>query len=95
MDYSFVPYRCVEEIQNNTWVLPAIKLAKDLCCLFSEATSNFVHHQVVSFRGEMLRALDSNYQVSESGILYSLPSLIRTRIPNEFGKNLTWISQGN
>ena len=67
MDYSSVPYRCVEEIQNNTWVLPAIKLAKDLCCLFSEATSNFVHHQVVSFRGEMLRALDSNYQVSESG----------------------------
>ncbi|KAG8178428.1 hypothetical protein JTE90_019137 [Oedothorax gibbosus] len=37
--------RCIEEVKNDKWVLPALKQIREICNLYSEAPPNFNHAQ--------------------------------------------------
>ncbi|CAB4035298.1 probable ubiquitin carboxyl-terminal hydrolase FAF-X, partial [Paramuricea clavata] len=58
--------KCVEELRNDTWVLPAIKQIREICCLFYEAPQNYSHTQKnphVFYRHEVLNDLQTQHQL--------------------------------
>ncbi|XP_046853983.1 probable ubiquitin carboxyl-terminal hydrolase FAF-X [Xenia sp. Carnegie-2017] len=58
--------RCVEELRNDTWVLPAIKQIREICCLFYEAPTNYSHTQKnphVFYRHDVINDLQTRHQL--------------------------------
>ncbi|KAK3733916.1 hypothetical protein QZH41_000977 [Actinostola sp. cb2023] len=58
--------RCVEELRNDTWVLPALKHIKEICMLFYEAPQNYSHVQRnphVFYRHEVINKLQQTHSL--------------------------------
>lgn len=58
--------RCVEELKNDKWVLPALKQIREICCLYSEAPPNFNHAQRsphMFYRHEVINRLQQHHSL--------------------------------
>ncbi|EDO35056.1 predicted protein [Nematostella vectensis] len=58
--------RCVEELRNDSWVLPALKHIKEICMLFYEAPQNYSHMQRnphVFYRHEVINQLQMTHSL--------------------------------
>ena len=62
--------KCIEELKtNSSWVLPALKHIREICCLYQEAPHNTApsaHHtqrQVKKFECDQLLSLRSMYMI--------------------------------
>jgi ubiquitin carboxyl-terminal hydrolase 9/24 len=59
--------RCVEDLSNEMWVIPALKHMKEICLLYLESPVNYVHshHRQSQFyyRNEIISHLDTNYHL--------------------------------
>ncbi|GFU01705.1 probable ubiquitin carboxyl-terminal hydrolase FAF-X [Nephila pilipes] len=58
--------RCVEELKNDKWVLPALKQIREICNLYSEAPPNFNHAQRsphMFYRHEVINRLQQHHSL--------------------------------
>lgn len=58
--------RCVEELKNDKWVLPALKQIREICMLYSEAPPNFNHAQRsphMFYRHEVINRLQQHHSL--------------------------------
>ncbi|XP_071033260.1 ubiquitin carboxyl-terminal hydrolase 9X isoform X5 [Parasteatoda tepidariorum] len=58
--------RCVEELKNDKWVLPALKQIREICNLYSEAPPNFNHAQRsphMLYRHEVINRLQQHHSL--------------------------------
>lgn len=58
--------RCVEEVKNDKWVLPALKQIREICNLYSEAPPNFNHAQRsphMFYRHEVINRLQTHHSL--------------------------------
>lgn len=58
--------RCVEELKNDKWVLPALKQIREICTLYSEAPPNFNHAQRsphMFYRHEVINRLQQHHSL--------------------------------
>jgi ubiquitin carboxyl-terminal hydrolase 9/24 len=59
--------KCVDEVNEGKWVIPALKHIKEICLLYIESPVNYssVHHPTTRFyyRNEIISHLDQNYQL--------------------------------
>uniref|UniRef100_T1IZS4 ubiquitinyl hydrolase 1 n=1 Tax=Strigamia maritima TaxID=126957 RepID=T1IZS4_STRMM len=56
--------KCVEELKNDKWVLPALKQIREICCLYTEAPANFNHAQRsphMFYRHEIINRLQQQH----------------------------------
>lgn len=71
--------RCVDELSNEKWVIPALKQMREICLLYLESPINYVHHHRSNhfyYRNEIISHLDTNYHLL-SHICQNMENYIR------------------
>ena len=61
-------HRCIEELKiSSTWVLPALKQIREICCLYQEAPTNAAaiqnggQKQVTTYRHDIINKLQTDH----------------------------------
>ena len=61
-------HRCIEELKiSSTWVLPALKQIREICCLYQEAPNNTatiqngVQKQITTYRHDIINKLQTDH----------------------------------